>query len=209
MRQYKQLGTLRFVGAAGLALIFATSAAFAQQKPVRIRGTIEKVDGEHLTIKSREGKDLSVVLPEKARVMAFVKASLADVKVGSYIGVAAMPQPDGSQRALSVHIFLPSQRGLAEGFKPWDLKPKSTMTNAAVDTSVKSVDGQVLTLKYKGGEKKVVVPPGTPIVAYAPGNRSEVKAGAHVIIIAAHPKPDGTLEAPAINVGRDGVTPPM
>jgi hypothetical protein len=196
------------LSAAGFVLALATSTAWAQET-VRIRGTIEKVDGPNLTIKSRDGKDLAVKLSDKARVMGMVKASLADVKPGSYIGVTAMPQPDGSQRAVAIHIFLESQRGVGEGFKPWDLHPNSTMTNAAVDTSVKSVDGQVLTLKYKGGEKKVVVPPETPIVAYAPGDKSEVKAGAHVIIMAAKKNPDGTLEAPSINVGRDGLTPPM
>ncbi|HVX92020.1 MAG TPA: hypothetical protein VG985_02235 [Xanthobacteraceae bacterium] len=196
------------LSATGFVLALAASTASAQET-VRIRGTIEKVDGPNLTIKSRDGKDLAVKLSDKARVMAMVKASLADVKPGSYIGVTAMPQPDGSQRAIAIHIFLESQRGVGEGFKPWDLRPNSTMTNAAVDTSVKSVDGQVLTLKYKGGEKKVFVPPETPIVAYAPGDKSEVKAGAHVIIMAAKKNPDGTLEAPSINVGRDGVTPPM
>lgn len=196
------------LSATGFVLALAASTASAQET-VRIRGTIEKVDGPNLTIKSRDGKDLAVKLSDKARVMAMVKASLADVKPGSYIGVTAMPQPDGSQRAIAIHIFLESQRGVGEGFRPWDLRPNSTMTNAAVDTSVKSVDGQVLTLKYKGGEKKVFVPPETPIVAYAPGDKSEVKAGAHVIIMAAKKNPDGTLEAPSINVGRDGVTPPM
>ncbi len=196
------------LSATGFVLALAASTASAQET-VRIRGTIEKVDGPNLTIKSRDGKDLAVKLSDKARVMGMVKASLAEVKPGSYIGVTAMPQPDGSQRAIAIHIFLESQRGVGEGFRPWDLRPNSTMTNAAVDTSVKSVDGQVLTLKYKGGEKKVFVPPETPIVAYAPGDKSEVKAGAHVIIMAAKKNPDGTLEAPSINVGRDGVTPPM
>jgi len=209
MRKRMQIGRRSLLGAAGLALVLATTSALAQQKPMRIRGTIEKVDGQNLTIKSREGKDLSVKLADKARVMAFVKASLADVKPGSYIGVAAMPQPDGSQRAFSVHIFLPSQRGTGEGFVPWDARPNSTMTNAAVDTTVAGVDGQVLTLKYKGGEKKVIVPPGTPIVAYAPGDKSELKPGAKVLIFRAEPKADGSLETRSINVGRGGLTPPM
>ncbi|HVY57350.1 MAG TPA: hypothetical protein VHA77_05820 [Xanthobacteraceae bacterium] len=204
------MGVRSILGAAGLAVVLAASPALAQQpQTVRIRGTIEKVDGPNLTIKSRDGKDLSVKLTDNARVMGMVKASLADIKPGSYIGVTGMPQADGSQRAVAIHIFLESQRGTGEGFRPWDLQPNSTMTNAAVDTSVKSVDGQTLTLKYKGGEKKVVVPDNTPIVAYAPGDKSEIKPGVHVIIMGAKKNPDGTLETPAINVGRNGLTPPM
>lgn len=119
-----------------------------------------------------------------------------------------MPEPDGSQRALAIHIFPEAMRGVGEGHRPWDLRPNSTMTNAAVDSTVSSIDGQVLVVKYKDGEKKVVVPPNTPIVSYANGDRAELKAGAQVIVMAATRKPDGSLEANRINVGR-GVTPPM
>jgi hypothetical protein len=200
-------------GAFGIILIAASAAAWAQgAPPVRVRGTIEKVDGNTLTIKAREGNILTVTTPDNVRVMSFVKASLADIKQGSYIGVTAEPQPDGSQKAVAIHIFTEAQRGTGEGHRPWDLRPGTTMTNAAVETTAAGVDGQVLTVKYKAGEKtdekKVTVPPGIPIVAYAAGDKSELKPGAQVIIFNATKQPDGTLQAPAVNVGR-GLTPPM
>jgi hypothetical protein len=198
--------------AAGLGLMLTASVAFAQQPPqqppVRIRGQIEKIDGDTLAIKARDGNTLNVKLADNARVMAFVKASLDDIKEGSYIGVTAMPQPDGSQRAIAIHIFTEAQRGAGEGHRPWDLQPGSTMTNAAVATKVAGVDGQVVTVKYKDGEKKVIVPPTAQIVAYAQGEKSELKPGAQIIIFGAQKKPDGSLETDRVNVGR-GVTPPM
>ena len=209
-----QMRTRNGFGVAVLALIAAIAtgwaqAASAQQSaPVRIRGQIEKVDGNDLTIKSRDGQELKVRLADNARIMAFVPASLSDVKPNAYIGVTAMPQPDGTQKAMAIHIFLESMRGTGEGFRPWDKAPGSTMTNAAVETTVASVDGQVLTLKYKGGEKKVIVPPNTPIVTHAQASKDEIKPGAQIIIVAAQKQPDGSLTAPSINVGR-GVTPPM
>ena len=191
----------------GLAVAVA-GVALAQQPPVRIRGEIEKVDGNTLTVKARDGAVLTVNVPDNVRVMNFVKASLADIKPNSYIGVTAMPQPDGSQKAIAIHIFLEAQRGTGEGHRPWD-RPGTTMTNATVDTTVSGVDGQVITVKYKDGEKKVIVPPTATIVAYAPGDKSELKPGAQVIIFGATKQADGSLTTPAISVGRDGVTPPM
>ena len=203
--------TRRVFGVAGFALLLATSASFAQQPPpVRIRGQIEKVDGDVLDVKARNGDVLKVKLVDPARVTALVKASLADVKVGKFIGVTAMPQADGSQKAVAVHIFLDAQKGVVpDRHGPWDLRPGSTMTNAIVETTVAGVDGQTVMVKYKDGEKKVIVPPNTPIVAYAPGNKSELKPGAQVIIFGATKQADGSLTTPAINVGRDGVVPPM
>jgi hypothetical protein len=142
-------------------------------------------------------------------VVGIAKSSLSDVKQGSYIGVTAMPQPDGSQKALAVHIFPEAGRGTAEGFHPWDLKPNSTMTNATVANTVAGVDGQNILVKYKDGEKKVVVPPETPIVAFVTGNKSEIKPDAKIIIFGATKKEDGTLETNRIGVGLDGITPPM
>ncbi|HVX92021.1 MAG TPA: hypothetical protein VG985_02240 [Xanthobacteraceae bacterium] len=188
-----------------LALGVTLSAAAAQQT-VRLRGTIEAVDGNALTLRSRDGADLKVVLAKDAQVFGVAKASLADVKAGSYVGSAAMPQADGTQKAIEVHIFAPSQRGTGEGHRPFRI-PNSTMTNGTVDETVTSVEGQTLTVKYKGGEKKIVVPPGTPIVRYEPGEKSELKTGAHVSIARALKKPDGSFEADRINVGRDGVVP--
>jgi outer membrane lipoprotein SlyB len=206
--------TRRMMTAAGLGLMLSASVAFAQQpaqqpQTVRIRGTIEKVDGNMMTIKTREGSNLDVKLADNARVQGLAKASLGDIKQNSYIGVTAMPQPDGSQRAVAIHIFMEQQRGLGEGHRPWDQQPGSTMTNAAVETTVAGVNGQEITVKYKDGEKKVVVPEGTPVVTFVAGDKSELKPGAKIIIFGAVKKDDGTLEAARVNVGRNGITPPM
>ena len=188
--------------------------ALAQQAPapMRVRGQIEKVDGNTLTVKARDGATMAVNVPDNVRVTGLVKASLADIKPNSYIGVTAMPQPDGSQKAIAIHIFTEAQRGTGEGHRPWDLRPGSTMTNAAVETTATGVDGQVLTVKYKSAdkteEKKVVVPPDAAIVAFQPGEKSELKSGAQVIILV-QKQADGTLTAASVNIGRDGVTPPM
>jgi hypothetical protein len=187
-----------------------TSTAWAQQPPpVRIRGTIESVDGATLMIKSREGDSLKVRMTDNVAVFGVAKTELSEIKPGSYIGVSAMPEPDGTQKALAVHIFPESQRGAAEGFRPWDLRPNSTMTNATVAETVKGTDRQNILVKYKDGEKKVVVPPGTPVVTFVTGDKSEVKPGAKIIIFGAVKKDDGVLEANRVNIGRDGITPPM
>jgi len=203
--------TRRALGAAGLALIVSASAAWAQQAPpVRVRGTIEKVDGNMLTVKSRAGETLTVKLADDVRVAAMQKATLADIKQGGFIGVTAMPQPDGSQKAIGIHIFMEAQRGVVQArHSSWDREPGSTMTNANVESTVAGVDGQTVTVKYPDGEKKVIVPPNTPIVAMAPGSKDDLKPGAQFIIMAAQKQPDGSLTAPAINVGRDGAAPPM
>jgi hypothetical protein len=186
------------------------SAASAQQPPaVRIRGTIEAIDGPLLTVKSREGTDMKVRLTDNVAVFGVANIAMSEIKQGSYIGVSAMPEPDGTQKALAVHIFPEAQRGAAEGFRPWDLRPNSTMTNATVAQTVAGTDGQNILVKYKDGEKKVVVPPGTPIVTFLAGDKSELKPGAKIIIFGATRKDDGTLEANRVNVGRDGITPPM
>jgi len=196
------------LGAAALGLTFAATAAFAQER-VRVRGSIEQVDGNVLTVKTREGQDVKIKLPDNVRVLGIEKASIDDIKQGSYIGVSAMPQTDGSQKALHVHIFLDSMRGVAEGFGPWDVRPNSTMTNATVDNMVTGTDARTVTVKYKDGEKKIIVPPEAPIVKYVPGNRDELKTGAKIFIVAAVKQPDGTLEAPNVSVGLNGLTPPM
>ena len=186
------------------------TAAWAQQPPaVRIRGTIEAVDGPLLSIKSREGTEMKVRLTDNVAVFGVANIAMSEIKPGSYIGVSAMPEPDGTQKALAVHIFPENQRGVAEGFRPWDLRPNSTMTNATVAETVKGTDGQNILVKYKDGEKKVVVPPGTPIVTFLVGDKSELKPGAKIIIFGAVKKDDGTLEANRVNVGRDGITPQM
>jgi hypothetical protein len=193
-----------------LAVVFAASVASAQQPPtVRIRGVIEAVDGPMLSIKSRDGTDMKVHVTDNVAVFGVAKTDLSEIKQGSYIGVTAMPEPDGTQKAVAVHIFPENQRGAAEGFRPWDLRANSTMTNATVAETVKGTDGQNILVKYKDGEKKVVVPPGTPVVTFVAGDKSELKPGARIIIFGATRKDDGTLEANRVNVGRDGITPPM
>ena len=195
---------------ASLTLMSMVAFAQAQQPPtVRIRGTIEAVDGATLSIKSRDGADVKVRMTDNAAVFGVVKTELSEIKSGSYIGVTAMPEPDGTQKAIAVHIFPENQRGAAEGFRPWDLRAGSTMTNATVAETVKGTDGQNIMVKYKDGEKKVVVPPETPVVTFVAGDKSEVKPGAKIIIFGAVKKDDGMLEANRINVGRDGIPPPM
>jgi hypothetical protein len=190
-----------------LATIVSGNAAMAQDT-VRVRGTIESIDGPIYVIKTRDGDELKVALPDKAQIAAVVKASLADIKQGLFVGVTATPQADGSQAALEVHIFPEAMRGTGEGHYSWDLRPQSTMTNANVDEVVTGVDGQTLTLKYKNGESKILVPSDTPIVTYVKGDKNDLKPGAKVFI-AAIKQPDGTLQGRAWRVGRDGVTPPM
>jgi hypothetical protein len=193
----------------GLTMVLVAPAAWAQEPPpVRIRGTIESLEGSTSVVKNRDGAELKVTISENPQIAGIVKASLSDVKQGSFVGVTAMPQADGGQRALEVHIFPESMRGTGEGHYPWDLRPQSTMTNANVNERVTAVDGQTLTLKYKDGEKKIFVPTNTPIVAYVPGDKNDLKVGAKVFIIAVK-QPDGTLQGRAWRVGRDGITPPM
>jgi outer membrane lipoprotein SlyB len=178
----------------GFLLAFAVSSACGQET-VRVRGTIERVDGQTLVVKSRDGADLRVVLTSDAQIVGLAKASLSDIKQGSFVGVTGMPQPDGSQKAVEVHIFPEAMRGTGEGHRPWDLRPQSTMTNANVEHAVTGVDGQTLTLKYKDGEKKIIVSPDTPIVTYAPGDKSELKPGVKIFIADEKKEPDGTLQA--------------
>jgi Domain of unknown function (DUF5666) len=202
--------TIRGVAASLLAVFLFASSTWAQQPPrVRIRGTIESVDGPLLMVKTREGTDIKVRLTDDATVTGVTKISMSEIKPGSYIGVSAMPQSDGSQKALAIHIFPEAMRGTGEGFQPWDLRPNSTMTNATVAETVAATDGQNILVKYKGGEKKVVVPPDTPIVTFVSGEKSELKPGAKIIIFGATKKDDGSLEANRVNVGRDGIAPPM
>ncbi len=191
------------------AAITAVGTAWAQEAPaVRVRGTIERVDGPTYVVKVRDGSEVQLTLADKPSIASLSKASLSDVKQGSFVGVTSMPQPDGSMTALEVHILPEAMRGTGEGHYPWDLRAQSTMTNGNVDQAVTAADGHTLTLKYKDGEKKIFVPADAPIVAYEPGDKSDLKPGAKVFVIAAK-QPDGTLQGRAWRVGREGVTPPM
>ena len=198
----------RALGLAALVLAALGSTANAQDT-VRVRGTIERLDGPVYVVKARDGAELKIPLMDNGIVVAIVKASLADIKPGLFVGSTGMPQPDGSQKAIEVHIFPEPMRGTGEVHYPWDLQADSTMTNANVEESVAGVDGQTLTLKYKNGEKKIVVTPQTVIVTYSPGDKADLKAGTKIFIAVAKKQPDGTLQAARINYGKDGITPPM
>jgi hypothetical protein len=173
---------------------------------MRVRGTIAAVDGSVLTLKASDGVEHKLTLTGNATVVAVVKASMADIKENTFLGSAAMPQPDGTQKALEVHIFPEAMRGTGEGHRPYTT-PGSTMTNGTAGATVSGVDGPVITVKYKDGEKKIMVPPNTPIVRYEIGTAADLKSGAAFTVLAATKKPDGTLEAARINVGRDGTVP--
>jgi hypothetical protein len=197
----------RILIASALTAAFAVASATAQDKPVRLRGVIEKLDGNTLMVKSRDGAELKLNLADKLLVVEVVKATMADIKDGDFIGSGAMPQPDGSQKAIEVHIFAESMRGTGEGFRPWDGAPNSTMTNGTVGATVTGVNGPVVTVKYKDGEKKIVVTPSVPIVRYEVSTKSAIKPGAAFTVTAATKKPDGSYDIGRINVGRDGVVP--
>jgi hypothetical protein len=188
----------------------STFYAIAQQPPTpsRVRGTIEAVDGDVLAVKSRAGEDFKLRMASNMRLVGITKISLSDIKVGSFIGTTTVPGPDGSQNAVEVHVFPEDMRGTGEGSRPFDLRPNSTMTNATVAESVAGNDGHTLLVKYKDGEKKVVVLPDTPVVTYVPAEKSELKAGAKVIAFFKK-LPDGSFEANRISVGLNGLTPPM
>jgi hypothetical protein len=192
---------------AAVAAIAATAALAQAPQTVRLRGVIEKVDGNTVTAKSDKGDALTLNLADKMLVVAVVKASMADIKDGAFIGSGAMPQPDGSQKAIEVHIFAESMRGTGEGFRPWDGAPNSTMTNGTVGTTVTGVDGPVVTVKYKDGEQKIIVTPDVPIVRYEIADMSALKPGVAFAVLAAVKTPDGSFDIKRINVGRDGVVP--
>ncbi len=208
-----QFLTRRVLCAAGLGLMLAASSpmteTWAQQPGSRIRGQIEKAEGAALVLKLRDGGSMNVKIADDTRVSALVPATLADIKKDTFIGIAGIPQADGSIKAYSVHIFLPAQRGVvADRHGPWDGKPEATMTNAYVEDSVAGKDGNILTVKYKDGEKKIVVTPQTVIAAAAPGNKNELVPGAQIIIFGWAKQDDGSVLAKVLYVGR-GVTPAM
>jgi len=198
----------RTLTAAGLAFIFAASAACAQET-VRIRGVIESVDGPVYTVKNRDGAELKLTVTDPPLYVAIVKATMADIKPGMFVGATGQTQPDGSQKAIEVHIFPESMRGTGEGHYDWDLKPNTKMTNANVDQTVNGNDGQTLSVKYKDGEKKILVTPETAVVTYVPGSKDDLKPGTKIFVGAAKKQPDGTVQTPRVTYGKDGLTPPM
>jgi hypothetical protein len=197
-----------FIAVAVIAI--SSSCAFAQKAPTpsRIRGTVESLDGDVLMVKSRGGEDVKLYMSGDTKVLGITKVSLADVKVGSFIGTTTVPGPDGKPKAVEVHVFPENMRGTGEGSYPWDLGTNSSMTNATVAESVAANDGRTLTVKYKDGEKQVEISPDTPVVTYVPGDKSELKAGAKVIAFV-KAKTDGSFDTSRVSVGLDGLTPPM
>jgi len=200
--------------AIGIAFVaaLAVAPALAQMqpqgpKPERVSGVIEKVDGHTVTAKSAKGDEVKLNLADKVSVTVVVKASLSDIKPGDFIGSGAMPQPDGTQKAIEVHIFPESMRGTGEGFHPWN-RPGSTMTNGTVGATVSGVTGQTISVAYKGGQQKIVVPPGVPVVRFEPGDMSALKPGAAFAVFAAVKQPDGSFNVARINVGSGGAAPP-
>ncbi len=201
----KMLGKLL---GAGLALVFAVSIA-AAQAPVRVRGVIDKVDGKTLSVKARNGAMVQVKLADGAHVLTLDKKSLADVKQGVFVGITAMPQPDGSQKAVEIHIFPEAMRGTGEGHYAWDLMPNSTMTNGNIDSQVVKNDGQSLVMKYKDGEKTISVPANVEVVMFVPATLADIKAGEKFFVPRGKKLDDGSVEAGVIIVGSKGVDPPM
>jgi hypothetical protein len=194
---------------ASAAVAFCAAPALAQET-MRVRGTVEKVDGTTLLVKSREGTDFKIaVTGDKPVYTALEKANLADIKPNAYIGVTSLPQSDGTLKAVAVHFFPEAARGAAEGHRAWDQQPNSLMTNATVDAVVAGTSGETVTVKYKGGEQKVLVTPQTAIVRMVPGNAAEVKPGTKVIIFAATKGSDGSWSTQRVTYGKEGVTPPM
>jgi hypothetical protein len=197
---------MRTLGASAVALLFAASFASAQApQMVRVRATLENVSVPMLTAKARDGAEMKIKLADNAPVNEVVKASLSDIKADSYIAVTAMPQPDGTQKAVAILIFPEAMRGVGEGHRPWDLEPNSTMTNATVAEQVAGTDGQTVTVKYKDGDKKILVTPATIIVTYKKSAASDLKAGQKIFVAAAKKLDDGTLEAPNVAYGDVGV----
>ncbi|WP_239467053.1 hypothetical protein [Rhodoferax koreensis] len=208
------LGTCRQV-ATTLALCLAAGLSGAQTAPppqttaqsaapptVRLRGTVQSVTPNMLTVKERSGEVIPLVISDRMVVNEVYPIALADIQPGSYIGTAAMPQPDGSQRAIAVTVFPESARGVGEGFHPFDLQPESTMTNATVADVAAAPKGRTLQLKYKDGQKTIVVPPDAPVVTFKPGDRSLLVPGASVSLSAQ--AIDGKPTAVRVNAGRNG-----
>jgi outer membrane lipoprotein SlyB len=190
------------------ACLFCATAGFAEDTtPARVRGTLEQVNGNALTVKTRNGTTTTIQLKDGAAIVAVTKGAMSDIKENSFVGIAAMPQPDGTIKAIEVSVLAEPLRGTGEGHYPWDLMPNSTMTNATVTQQVKKQEGNTLTLKYKDGEKTIVVPADATIVNLIPGDKADLKPGAKVFIPTKNS--DRSWVATVALVGRDGITPPM
>jgi hypothetical protein len=194
---------------AAIVIAAMSAAVVAQTPPTRIRGTLEQVDGNLLTVKARTGEVMKVKVPDNVVVVGIAKASMADIGNGKFIGTTTVGQKDGALVAEEVHIFPEAMRGTGEGHRDWDLRPESKMTNANVANIKNMGDGRVITVQYKGGEKQVLVTPRTSVVSFEPASRSDLKPGAGVFVNNAERQADGTYTAPRVNVGLKGQIPPM
>jgi hypothetical protein len=200
----------RALAAAGFVVSFvligAASSASAQET-VRIRGIIERIEGPVYVVKNRDGAELKLTMTDNPLFVAIAPATMADIKSGMFVGSAGTMQADGTQKAIEVHIFPESMRGTGEGHYDWDIKPNTKMTNANVEQTVASNDGQILSVKYKDGEKKLLVTPETVVVTYVPGNKEDLKPGTRIFVGAAKKMSDGTVQTPRITYGRNGAGP--
>jgi hypothetical protein len=202
-------GTLQRTIAAAIFVTTCFALPASAQEKLRIRGTIESVDGPVYVVKNRDGAEVKLTVTDPHLYVAIVKSSMADIKPGQFVGATGTTQPDGSQKAIEVHIFPESMRGTGEGHYDWDLKPNTKMTNANVEQTVGGVEGPVLTVKYKDGEKKILVTPETQVVSYVVGDKSDLKPGIKIFIGAAKKGADGIWQTPRVTYGKDGLTPPM
>jgi len=201
-----KMKTLLLVGTMMLGLV---NALAQPQPPIRIRGIVTAFDGQELQVKSREGQDVRIHMADTTKVSILAPIKLADIKAGSFVGVTALQNgPGNSLQALEVHLFPEALRGTGEGHYAWDLEPGSSMTNANVDAIVNINDGKELVLSYKGGNQKIIVPQGVPLVTFIPSDKSQLTPGAKVLVITQQAE-DGSLTALRINVGKGGMKPPM
>ena len=198
---------IRTICAAAILSIAAT-AAFAQAPSARIRGTVEKLDAGVATVKTTEGQSVTLKLAPNLAVSAVAKIGVADIKPGSYIGAGARPMPDGSLNAIQVMVFPEAQRGTGEGHRDWAAMPQTTMTNATVAETVGAVNGPIVTLKYKDGEKKLVIGPDAAILTTVPAEASDLKVGAELVTTATK-NDDGTFTTARVTVGKNGLAPPL
>lgn len=199
----------KHLAAIGLLTLLGASPLAAQNgEPTRVRGAVVSLDGANLVVHPKSGADVTVHLGDNWKAVGVIKASMADIKPGVFIGTASMPQADGSLKGVELLLFPEAMRGFAEGHYGWDVQPKSMMTNATVAKSVESVEGQTLTLTYKGGEQKVAIPKDAPIVTLGDATQADVKPGA-MVFVPGSKKADGTIDAALVMVGKDGVVPPM
>jgi hypothetical protein len=194
--------------AALIPMALVSASAFAEGPPVRVRGSVVSLDGSKLVVHAKDGKDVSVNLADNFAALAVVKSSMADIKEGTFIGTATVTQPDTTLKSVEVVVFPDKMRGTGEGHYPWDLGPSSMMTNATVANAVKGINGQTVTVTYKGGEKKIEIPANVPVVALVPATKEEIKPGA-IVFVPTQRQPDGTLNGGAVLFGKDGLTPPM